>query len=465
MMQHVHACSRTSVRSFVGRFACLNVLLLAMFQSGCSGGEPAAQMPDGAQATPVNQIATLAPVTGADWPQIRGSGGAGIALGETIQPWGKDGPAKVWSTKVGAGFSSPIVFGNHLFIMHRAAGGSEPMTADLVFADTGKIVWRQRLPCDYGNGEMDGDPGPKATPVYSDGKIFVYDPAGTMFCLDATNGETLWQNDLAEQYGTNKGYFGVGTSPIVCGPNVILNAGGRDASVVALDKQTGQEAWAVFDDRASYSSPVKLSIDNTQAVIVVTRLHVVGIDSESGKLAFKMRFGKTGPTAIGAMPVLAGNNVFINGAYNVGGKMLALSGGVESFGDDGFQPQTLWSDQDVFASQFSTPVLHKGMLYGTSGREDFGNGSFRCFDALTGELNWEQKNIAVGHTLLVGDSLLFMDHKANLRLIEASPDGYKLLSEFELYGSASKTIPAIAGGRLYTRSDGTNATLDCWKLK
>jgi hypothetical protein len=200
-------------------------------------------------------------------------------------------------------------------------------------------------------------------------------------------------------------------------------------------------------------------------VIVVTRLHVVGIDSESGKLAFKMRFGKTGPTAIGAMPVLAGNNVFINGAYNVGGKMLALSGGVESFGDGGFQPQTLWSDQDVFASQFSTPVLHKGMLYGTSGREDFGNGSFRCFDALTGELNWEQKNIAVGHTLLVGDSLLFMDHKANLRLIEASPDGYKLLSEFELYGSASKTIPAIAGGRLYTRSDGTNATLDCWKLK
>ena len=164
------------------------------------------------------------------------------------------------------------------------------------------------------------------------------------------------------------------------------------------------------------------------------------------------------------MPVLAGDNIFVNSAYNVGCKTLALSGAEKSFGDDGYQPRTLWSDQEVFASQYSTPVLHNGMLYGTSGREDFGNGSFRCFDPLTGNLKWQQSNIAVGHTLLVGDSLVFMDHKANLRLIEASPDGYKQLSEFKLYDSVSKTIPAFAGGRLYTRSDGANATLDCWKL-
>lgn len=440
--------------------------LLFMFQTGCSGGEPVPhQLAEKAEATPVNRIATLDPITSADWPQIRGIGGAGVAAGETVVPWGKDGPEKVWSIEVGAGFSSPIVFGNHLFIVHRNGGGNEPMTADLVFADTGKVVWRQHLPCAYGNGEMDGDFGPKATPVYDDGKIFVYDPAGTMFCLNATNGDTVWQKDLAEKYGTNKGYFGVGTSPIVCGNNVVVNAGGRDAGVVALDKQTGQEAWAVFDDRASYSSPVQLTVDDRRALIVVTRLHVVGIDADSGKLAFKMRFGKTGPTAIGAMPVLVGDNVFINGAYNVGGKMLALSRGEKAFGEDGYQPKTLWSDQETFASQYSTPVLHNGLLYGTSGREDYGNGSFRCFDPLTGEVKWKQPSVAVGHTLFVGDRLVFMDHKANLRLIEASPDGYKQLSKFRLYDSASKTIPAIAGGRLYSRSDGTSATLDCWKLK
>ena len=154
----------------------------------------------------------------------------------------------------------------------------------------------------------------------------------------------------------------------------------------------------------------------------------------------------------------------INAAYNVGGKTLALSGVGKSFGEDGYQPQMLWSDQDVFASQYSTPVLHKGMLYGTSGREDFRNGSFRCFDPLTGELKWQQPNIAVGHTLLLGGRLLLVDYKSNLRLIKSSVDGYNQLAEFKLYRSPSKTIPAIANRRLYTRSDGTSATLDCWKL-
>ena len=71
---------------------------------------------------------------------------------------------------------------------------------------------------------------------------------------------------------------------------------------------------------------------------------------------------------------------------------------------------------------------------------------------------------AVGQASLAGNHVVLTHHKCHLRLIEASPDGYKQLSEFKLYDSASKTIPALAGGRLYTRSDGANATLDCWKL-
>ena len=435
-----------------------------MFQSGCSGDEPAVQLSEQAQATSVNQVATLAPPASSDWPQIRGNRGAGVAVGETIGPWGNDGPERIWSTKVGAGFSSPIVFGNYVFIVHRTAGGAAPMTAELLFADTGKRVWRKLLPCKYGNGEMDGDPGPKATPAYNDGRLFVYSPAGMLFCLDATNGETSWQKDLSADHGTNNGFFGVGTSPIVCGQKVIVNVGGRDAAVVALDVATGEEAWAAFDDRASYSSPIQLTVDNKRVAIVVTRLHVVGIEVDSGELAFKTRFGKTGPTAVGAMPVLIGDRVFVNAAYNVGGRTLALSGGEKSLGDAGYQPKTLWSNQEVFASQYSTPVLHDGMLYGTSGREDYRNGTFRCFDPLTGTLKWQQPNIPVGHALLIGNRIVLLDYQGNLRLIDATPEGYKPLSEFRLYDLPSKTIPAISGGRLYTRSDGTNATLDCWKL-
>ncbi len=454
-----------------GRSLLAPSLLFVFLSSGCGGQEsqqPMSETDRGAAtapaAAPVNRIATLAPATTTDWPQIRGQGGAATVMEGTVAVWGNAGPENLWSRKIGAGFSSPVIFSNNLFIVHRADGGTSRTTAELLSADTGEPIWRQELLCSYGNGAMDGDPGPKATPVYSGGKLFFYDPAGMMFCLDAVSGETIWQTDLAKKYGSNQGYFGMGASPIVCGQNVVVNVGGRAAAVVALATDTGAEAWKVFDDRASYSSPVQTMIGDKLALIVVTRLHVIGIEARSGKLAFKTRFGKTGPTAVAAMPVLIDDHVFVNAAYNVGGKTMALAGGEPSLGRDGYQPEVLWSDPDVFASQYSTPVLHQGLLYGTSGREDFGNGSFRCFDPLTGALKWQQQNIAVGHSLLVGERIVFLDHSGNLRLIEASPTGYKQLAECRLYASPTKTIPAISNGRLYTRCDGRNATLDCWRL-
>ena len=459
-MSYQPQCCRTSISTLARTAIFMVGGMLVVLQVGCDGGT--AQVAED-KPVPANRVATLADPMPSDWPQIRGIAGAGVSADQTVEPW-EVRPKKAWSTKVGAGYSSPIVFGDHLFIVHRQGGGEEPTTADLLLAETGKFVWRKSLPCKYGDGAMDRDPGPKATPAYDDGKLFVYDPAGVMFCLDATNGETVWQKDLAEQYGTNKGFFGVGSSPIVCGQNVVVNVGGRDAAVVALDKNTGEQAWVVFDDRASYSSPVQVTVGDKNAVVVITRLHVIGIDSENGSLIFKERFGKTGPTAVGAMPVLVGDHVFVNAAYNVGAKMLALSGTEKSFGEEGYQPKTLWSDQDAFASQYSTPVLHEGLLYGTTGREDHNSGAFRCFDPLTGEVKWTQTHSPLGHSLLVGSRIVYLDHLANLRLIEASPEGYNELAHFKIYFSPTKTIPAFSNGRLYTRSDGVDATLDCWKL-
>ena len=142
-MRHAFSSIHNFIFYVFGRSLWITGCLLATLPCGCAGEEPMVQLPQEAQATQDNQVATPAPVTALDWPQIRGIGGAGIASGERIEPWGKDGPTKIWSAKVGAGFSSPIVFGKYLFMVHRTGGGSEAMTADLRFAETGKIVWRR----------------------------------------------------------------------------------------------------------------------------------------------------------------------------------------------------------------------------------------------------------------------------------------------------------------------------------
>ncbi len=77
-----------SISDVFGRSTWVIGCLLAVFQSGCSGGEPVAQLPNEDQVTFVNQTATLAPVTESDWPQIRGIGGAGRSAGESVDERG-----------------------------------------------------------------------------------------------------------------------------------------------------------------------------------------------------------------------------------------------------------------------------------------------------------------------------------------------------------------------------------------
>jgi outer membrane protein assembly factor BamB len=138
---------------------------------------------------------------------------------------------------------------------------------------------------------------------------------GNLFCLAMADGKTIWQKNVLSLYKSPSGYFGSGSSPIVIGERLLLNVGGQDAGVVAFDINSGDEIWKAFDDRASYSSPIEVSIDSQKTAVFVTRMHLVGIDPTDGKVLFKTSFGKRGPTVNGAMPVFANGNLFINSAY------------------------------------------------------------------------------------------------------------------------------------------------------
>ena len=81
-----------------------------------------------------------------------------------------------------------------------------------------------------------------------------------MFCLRLSDGDVIWQKNVLEVYESPSGYFGAGSTPIVINDKLLVNVGGKDAAVVALDLTTGAEIWRAFDDRASYSSPIELKL-------------------------------------------------------------------------------------------------------------------------------------------------------------------------------------------------------------
>ncbi len=376
-----------------------------------------------------------------DWPQILGPGRDGVANGEKLLDQFPNGvPRTLWTHPVGQGYAGPVIGGDQVIIFHRTENQQQVESLD---AETGTERWVTKLPATYRGGGIDADTGPKCAPLIHEGSVYLFDAAGVLFCLNLNDGKPIWTRDTMKDFRAPEGYFGFGSTPIVIDDKLLVNVGGADAGIVAFDLKDGSTIWQSVDERASYSSPVEFQFNDKRIAVVVTRLKLLGIDPVDGKVLFEFQFGKRGPTVNAAVPVAIGKDILVTASYGIGSKLITTKG---------TPPRIVW-ENDSLASQYSTPVLHQGKLFGYNGREDTGDGTYRCIDAGTGKLLWEQPGMPVGHSLLIGDKILMLDCKGKLRIIEANSEHFKQLFEYALFNSNARAIPAISGGRLYARSN------------
>jgi hypothetical protein len=173
----------------------------------------------------------------ADWPQLLGPTRDGhSAEKDLLDAWPARGPLEVWRHDVGAGYAGPVVVGDRLIVYHRVGGDD---VVECLSATTGKQQWRVATPTTYRDDYGKGD-GPRSTPTVAGGRVYTLGPAGQLLCLDLKTGTKKWAKDLLADYTVRKSYFGVGTSPLAEGKNLLVNVGGEGAGVVALDLETGK---------------------------------------------------------------------------------------------------------------------------------------------------------------------------------------------------------------------------------
>lgn len=399
-----------------------------------------------------------------DWPQILGPHRNGVSTEKVKLGWSRS-PKVVWEKEIGQGFSGPVIADDSVIIFHRPRGVSGPyLFVEKLKASDGSLIWKKKIITKF-RGGMDGDGGPKATPVIDNGFVYCYGADGELICLDFESGDIVWEVNTREKFGAQRGYFGRGSSPIVVDGKVLLNVGGlhtpetdddaksessdrkRD-SIYAFDAKTGEVLWKAVDDTASYSSPIVVEHGEKKLAIFLTRLRFVGVDPENGEIAFSNPFGKKGPTAVGSMPVAFGSKVFANAAYQVGATVIDLDNL-----NDGKEADPVWSDKTALASHYSTPVIHDGYLYGTTGREDMRNGSFRCVEAATGKVVWDKPSFPVAHTLMIGGQLLVLDFQGKLSIIEASPKAFQLVKSTQASKTPARAVPGFSNGVLFFRNN------------
>lgn len=398
-------------------------------------------------------------VTAADWPHWRGPARDGITTedsGWTGGAWLAEKPA--WTANVGEGASGPLAIGGRVYTL--GWSGGKDILRCLNAAD-GAPLWSVNYKCPrYGRFHL-GDEGlysgPSSTPEYDPAtkRLYTLSADGDLNCWDtAAEGKRAWGRNLYDDYSVGRRPhlgrgqqrdYGYTSSPLVHEDLLLVEVGStKRGSVVAFDKNTGQERWtSELKDEAGHTGGMSfLTVGGVPCVAVLTQrnLAVIRLDKgREGRTVGVFEWVTDFANTI-AGPAVAGDSVIIAAGYNHNAMCkvrFTLEGAKE-----------LWRKK--FPSKVCTPVVHDGSVYVAWNR-------VRCVDSKTGELKWEGGTIGdPGSCLVTRDKrLVVYGLNGKLMLIEGagrSPNAYKELAvRDKLFASAAWPHVALADGRIHCR--------------
>lgn len=379
-----------------------------------------------------------------DWPQILGMNRNGIAVEEKIaDELPATGPAVVWQAEIGSGFAGVAVAGKVAVLFHRL---NDKDTLTAYDAPSGKELWSQGFPTEF-VPQIVPDDGPRAVPTIHGDRVYGLAPNGGLYCVALTTGKPVWQRQTQQEFNAPSGYFGAGSSPLVEGKLLIVNVGGdkAGAGIVAFDLETGRTEWKSINDQASYSSPIAVTESGTRHLLCVTRLNFVSLDPVTGTERFRTPFGQRGPTVNGAIPVLIKGQALLTASYGIGAQLLTIRPN---------KVDVVWEDE-ILSSQYTTPIVHDGLVFGVDGRQDGGPVVLKCFDPQTRQLKWTKPLTAYATLIAVDGKLLVMHTNGLLKIVELNKTAYREIGSANLLPGTTRALPAFSNGRLYIRNENT----------
>jgi len=394
---------------------------------------------------------------GADWTRLRGPNGSGVS-GEKGLPLSWSSTENVvWKTALpGFGSSSPITLGEKIFLTCYSGygldrdepGDQQDLKLHLVCIDRadGRILWdgtiRPRLPeQDYDAGFVSLHGYASGTPV-TDGEA-VYAFFGRSGAVAYTpGGRFLWRADCGS--GTHR--WGSGTSPILAGDLLIINASVESGSIVALDKTDGKEVWRAEGIHESWSTPALVDLPNGKQELAVS-MHgkVLGYDPATGR-----KLWQCDSVQDYVCPLVVARNGIV---YVTGGRRpmtVAIRAGGRG---DVTGTHLLWKLKEC--SKVPSPLVHDGLLYWVSNRA-----VACCIDAATGKVLYEERlNVSGGGdkfyaSVILADGKLYALSRRGETLVLAAGSQFKQLALNDLGdGSIFNATPVVSNGRLLIRSD------------
>ncbi|HLH53256.1 MAG TPA: PQQ-binding-like beta-propeller repeat protein [Verrucomicrobiae bacterium] len=378
------------------------------------------------------------------WPQFRGASHDGIATAQDLaRSWSGSGPRQIWAADLGDGYAGAAVFNGRVYVMDYDVAHKQDALRCLSAAN-GAEIWRYTYPVSVKRNHGMSRTVPTVTEHY----VVAMGPKCHVVCVDSTSGELRWGLDLVNQFGATVPQWYAGQCPLVESNVVVLAPGGPKALLMGVKAETGEVLWQTPNPRGwkmTHSSVMPGEIDGQKMYVYCANNGVVGVAASDGALLWDTTAWKISIATVPSPLLLPGGRIFLSGGYNAGSLMLQLRKN-----QDRWEVQTLFKlDPQVFGATQHTPIFYQDHIYGV--RAD---GRFACID-LEGKTVWVSdpgQQFGLG-SFLMSDGLIFaMNDSGLLRLIQASPEKYRLLAQTQaLTGHESWAPLALADGRLYAR--------------
>ena len=426
--------------------------------------------------------AASAPRPGVDWPQFRGIGAAGVAEGFSLPTeWSvAEGRNVAWKTDVpGLGLSSPVVWGNDLFVSTSISGKKDAGLKVGLYGDvrpveddtehewriyaldkkTGKVKWQQTVhkavpkikrhtKASHANSTLATD-GERLIAFFGSEGLYAYD----------MKGKQLWKKDLgvldAGWFTAPQMQWETGSSPVIHDGKVIIQADvQKDSFLAVFDIKTGNEIWRITrTDVPTWGTPTIHQVNGQAQILVNGFRHSGAYDFKTGKEIWKMSGNGDIPVPT---PVVSDGMIYITNAHGPMSPVYAIkdtaTGDISLPSGTDKTAHVAWSILKG-GGYMCTPLVYRGLVYIIGY-----NGVLTVYDAKTGDRKYQQRlleNTASAFTSspVGNDGKVYVaSEDGQLIVLRAGPT-FERIAQNDM-GASVLATPAISEGRLLVRTQG-----------
>lgn len=391
-----------------------------------------------------------------NWTHFRGSKLNAIADVDHIPlTWDEETNIK-WKTGIhGRGWSSPVVYGDQVWVTTATANGMEFYAVCLDF-NSGEILHDIMVfSLDSAIRKHDVNSYASPTPAIENGYVYVHFGSVGTACVNTEDGSVVWTRTDIECDHVQ----GPGSSAFLYEDLLILHYEGVDIRfLVGLNKHSGKTVWETHRQeepyetvprigRKAYVTPLLVNVEGKDMIISNGSAIINAYDPLTGEEIWHIVRGAESTVA---MPFEENGVVYFETGFMVdedGSRFSEMMAVNPDGAGDISQDNILWTKR-ITPFPLATPVIVDGLIYTVDRSRNMW-----CFDANTGEEVWTHRlrSEINSSPVFANGNIYFNTTRGETIVIEPGRE-FNILAENKLDGEIWGT-PAILRNSMLLRTD------------